>query len=164
MEKIPVNQKDRIILILIILAGSALIFFFMPWINLHPDACIHRKITGIGCPLCGMTHAVYELLHFRFWRAIQNNQAIPFMVIWFGMECLTLIKPTKLNSRMRKISLILFLASLVAVYALRIAHLIWMLKTWWTVNSVNSEWGMVNGVKGNEKLKDKSWLKLAVRI
>jgi hypothetical protein len=124
MEKIPANRKDRIVLIVIILAGSVLIFFFMPWFSLHPDACIHRKITGIGCPLCGMTHAVYESLHFRFWKAIQYNQAIPFMVVWFGMECLTVIKPSKPITRMRKISLILFLASLGLVYAFRIAHLI----------------------------------------
>jgi hypothetical protein len=124
MEKNPANRKDRIVLIVIILAGSVLIFFFMPWLNLHPDACIHRKITGIGCPLCGMSHAVYELLHFRFGKAFQDNQAIPFMVVWFGMECLTVIRPSKLNTRMRKISLILFLASLGLVYAFRIAHLI----------------------------------------
>jgi Protein of unknown function (DUF2752) len=120
MEKIPANRKDRIVLIIMILAGTVLIFFLMPWLNLHPDACIHRKITGIGCPLCGMTHAVFELLHFRFWKAFQYNQAIPFMVVWFGMECLTVIKPSKPNTRIRKISLILFLAALGLVYAFRI--------------------------------------------
>ena len=124
MEKIPAYRKDRIVLIAIILAGSALIFIFMPWLNLHPDACIHRRITGIKCPLCGMTHAVNELLHFRFWKAFQYNQALPFMVIWFGMECLAVIKPSELNSRMRKIFLILFLTSLIAVYALRIMHIL----------------------------------------
>lgn len=124
MEKIPGNRRDRIILIVIILTGSALIFFFMPWINLHPDACIHRKITGIGCPLCGMTHGVYELLHFRFWKAFQYNQAILFMVIWFGMECLVLINPSLLNLRMRKVALILFLSSLGVVYAFRIIQVI----------------------------------------
>jgi len=124
MEKIPSHHKDRIVLIIIILAGSVFIYFFMPWINLHPDACIHRKITGIGCPLCGMTHAVYELLHFRFWNAFQYNQAIPFMIVWFGMECLILINPSQLILKMRKASLILFLASLGLVYAFRIARLI----------------------------------------
>jgi len=124
MEKIPANRKDRIVLIIIILAGAALIFIFMPWLNLHPDACIHRRITGIGCPLCGMTHAVNELLHFRFWKAFQYNQAIPFMVAWFGMECMALIKPSELIARLRKVSFILFLAALGLVYAFRIMQLL----------------------------------------
>lgn len=120
MEKTPGNRKDKIILILFILAGSVFIYFLMPWINQYPEACIHRKITGIGCPLCGMTHGVYELLHFRFLKAFQHNQAIPFIVIWFGMECLILINPSGLNLRMRKAALILFLAVLLVVYVLRI--------------------------------------------
>jgi hypothetical protein len=124
MEKITGNRSDRILLIIIILAGSALVFFFMPWVNLSPDACIHHKITGIGCPLCGMTHGVYELLHLRFGKAFQYNQAIPFMVIWFGMECLVIMNPGQLNLRIRRVALILFLASLGVVYFIRIMQAI----------------------------------------
>jgi hypothetical protein len=121
MEETSGNRMDRIVLIAVILAGSAVIFFFMPWITLHSGACIHRSITGIGCPLCGMTHAVYELLHFRFGKAFQDNQAIPFMVTWFGMECLVVINPSVRIAWMRKISLILFLTALGVVYIFRIA-------------------------------------------
>lgn len=121
MQRTLSHRKDKIILIMVILAGSAFIYFFMPWINHFPETCIHRKIFGIDCPLCGMTRGVYELLHFRFWKAFQYNQAIPIMVIWFGMECLVLINPSGLNLRLRKAALILFLASLGVVYAFRIS-------------------------------------------
>jgi len=102
----------------------------MPWFNHHPVPCIHREITGIGCPLCGMTHALYEMLHFRFRAAFYYHPAIPFMVIWFGMEWLVLIKSFQCDRRlvwgraMRKGSFILFLAALGVVYIFRIAHLI----------------------------------------
>ncbi len=122
MEKTVGNRKDKIVLILIILAGSVCIYIFMPWISQHPDACIHRKITGIGCPLCGMTHAVNELMHFRFSKAFQYNPAILFIVAWFGAECLLVINPSHVSRIIRNVALILLLASLGLVYAFRIAH------------------------------------------
>jgi len=134
MEKFLRNGRDRIILLFVMLAASICVFFFMPWFNLHPIPCIHREITGIGCPLCGMTHATYEMLHLRFKAAFYYNPAIPFMAIWFGMECLALINSSqrigsavwRLRSAkaLRKVSFIIFLAALGVVYALRIMHLI----------------------------------------
>jgi len=35
--------------------------------------CVINEITGLECPGCGGTRAIYELLHFRFLKALSNN-------------------------------------------------------------------------------------------
>jgi hypothetical protein len=101
------------------------IFFHLPakWI-FDPDAsvCIHKRLFGIGCPLCGMTRAMYDLLHFNITKAITENFAIiPFFLL-LVIGLIYLLYPL----RMKKIFFVmvyLTLAIFMLVYILRITAL-----------------------------------------
>jgi hypothetical protein len=46
------------------------------------------------------------------------------MFVWFGMECLAMIKPSESIVRIRKVSFIVFLTALGVLYAFRIMQMI----------------------------------------
>lgn len=60
--------------------------FLMP--HMHP--CILRTLTGLRCPGCGMTHAVFALCRGDLLTALRENAVIPaaalFAVLWYA-EC-----------------------------------------------------------------------------
>jgi hypothetical protein len=58
--------------------------------------CAFRHFTGLPCPLCGGTHAVFHLLRLDVVAAFQANAAVTAMVLGlgllglrFGLESLT---------------------------------------------------------------------------
>ena len=64
---------------IIILGGLVFLFFVDPEKNsLFP--CFFRFATGLDCPGCGTTRALYSLLHLRFWQAFRYNPLIYLLV------------------------------------------------------------------------------------
>ena len=49
--------------------------------------CIFYTITGLRCPGCGITHCLFELVHFHFKEAFNYNQLVfiylPFIVCYY---------------------------------------------------------------------------------
>jgi hypothetical protein len=123
-EKFIRNHRQHLIPLIIIVSSCVFIYVSMPWIDANPIPCIHRTITGIGCPLCGMTHAVNEILHFRLSKAWHDNPAVYFLIIWLIAEGLFLINYSIIMGKVKRIMLYALLGSLAAVYLLRIAHLL----------------------------------------
>jgi hypothetical protein len=83
--------------------------------------CIFNNLTGIQCPLCGMTRASCDMLHFRFGSALIYNPVSLFLPILLIMEIGYDMHPGPVLKKWRRILFILFLISLIALFIFRIA-------------------------------------------
>ncbi|SRR5579871_1169141 len=78
-------------------AGLVFLYFFKPGSFPYP-ACVFHEITGLYCPGCGSTRALYQLLHGNILTALHDNVmavlAIPFFIYAaFRKKPLSLIHP-----------------------------------------------------------------------
>ena len=62
-----------LILVPIALAIAAVVFFFNPTQNDFYPVCQFHRLTGLNCPGCGMTRALYALLHGNVLAALRDN-------------------------------------------------------------------------------------------
>lgn len=111
--------KYTVILIVILL------LFFLPE-HVFKDGqyglCLHRKILGFRCPLCGMTRAAYEILHLNISTAIRLNFAILFLPIYFLLDVAAALTRQPLCLRLRNLVMILFFLSLFLIYVTGFLH------------------------------------------
>lgn len=101
--------KDRFIISFYIL----IIYLFLSYLHV---GCPIRFFTGISCPGCGMTRAIFELLHFDLKTALYYHPLFfitPFMYFFFLFEAY--FNPT-LNKIIWAITIILF----ITVYIIRL--------------------------------------------
>jgi len=73
------------------MAAGVLVFFFNPATHHFYPVCQFHRLTGLNCPGCGMTRALYALLHGHFADALRDNAllvlalaAAAFRSAWFG--------------------------------------------------------------------------------
>jgi hypothetical protein len=52
---------------------GAMVFFFNPSTHGFYPVCLFHSLTGLNCPGCGMTRALYALLHGNFRLALKDN-------------------------------------------------------------------------------------------
>jgi hypothetical protein len=75
--KLSRRDQDRRLAMLVCGALAALVavvvFFFDPSKNRFYPVCQFHRFTGLECPGCGATRAVYALLHGDFPAALHNN-------------------------------------------------------------------------------------------
>jgi len=62
-----------ILLGLLGLIVAALVFFFNPTTHGFYPICQFHRLTGLNCPGCGMTRALYALLHGDIATALRDN-------------------------------------------------------------------------------------------
>jgi hypothetical protein len=86
----------------------------------HASFCMFKALTGIECPLCGMTRASCDLLHFRLVSAIHFNPVSIFLPVLLLTEILNDVYPGHLLKRTRRVILILFFVGLGILFILRI--------------------------------------------
>jgi hypothetical protein len=121
--KKPLNRKILLIILIVIIIVA---IFHIPAAWVYGDGgvvCLHKKLLGIGCPLCGMTRAVYELVHWNFAVSLQQNfNIIPFTLL---LMCWMIyyIFPSPIMHKAGIVMLIISAAGFIVVYALRIAGL-----------------------------------------
>jgi hypothetical protein len=69
-----------------ILCALAVVFFFNPSANGFYPVCQFHRLTGLNCPGCGATRALYALLHGNFLIAMKNNALFVFslaaLAVW----------------------------------------------------------------------------------
>lgn len=69
-----------------LLGGAAVLFFFNPGTHNFYPVCLFHKLTGLNCPGCGSTRALYALLHGSFHVALRDNAllilSMTVFVIW----------------------------------------------------------------------------------
>lgn len=80
-----------IILATVVLGGAAVVFFFNPATHSFYPVCQFHRLTGLNCPGCGMTRALYALLHGKFYIMLHYNLLLVFILValmvrvsWFG--------------------------------------------------------------------------------
>ena len=73
------------------LGAMAVVFFFDPAKNNFYPVCLFHKTTGLNCPGCGATRALFALLHGNLLRALHDNALFVFSLAmlmlwsaWFG--------------------------------------------------------------------------------
>lgn len=103
----------------ILLTAGLLTVYFLPTDFLFHNStsfCIHKNLLHFDCPGCGMTRALFSLLHGHFRQAILFNIAIAPLTILIIQHYLSYILPTRPNDIFRKISLTLFTTVLLTQY------------------------------------------------
>jgi len=82
-----------IILAIIAAVLAALVFFFNPATHGFYPVCQFHRLTGLNCPGCGMTRALYALLHGDPATAFRDNAllvlALPALFargLWFAIK------------------------------------------------------------------------------
>jgi hypothetical protein len=67
----------------------AVVFFFDPAKNNFYPVCQFHKLTGLNCPGCGATRALFALLHGKFLQALRDNALFIFslaaLMIWSAL-------------------------------------------------------------------------------
>jgi hypothetical protein len=76
-----------------ILGALAFVFFFNPSTHGFYPVCLFHQLTGLNCPGCGMTRALYALLHGNFLLALKDNSLFIFTIAflaargaWFAVK------------------------------------------------------------------------------
>ena len=72
----------------VLLALVLLIVYILPKDQIFSGStsCIHRKLLNVDCPGCGMTRAIYSILHFNFKTALQLNFVAFFVLPLLAVE------------------------------------------------------------------------------
>ncbi len=124
--QLPYNQIIRIFILFFLLV----VVGFVPYDILFDEShsiCIHYYLFGFQCPLCGMTRAVYQLLHFQFASAISYNVVVALLPLYFLIEILSFFIPKNSLAIARKAVLAFIALALILLYASRIAlHFQWI--------------------------------------
>jgi hypothetical protein len=64
----------------------AVVFFFNPGTHGFYPVCMFHSLTGLNCPGCGATRALYALLHGNFMLALKDNalfvMLLAVLTIW----------------------------------------------------------------------------------
>jgi Protein of unknown function (DUF2752) len=81
------NTWAAVAILLAAAAGAAaMLFFFNPaQYNIYPVCQFHR-LTGLNCPGCGMTRALYALLHGQFALALRDNALLVAGLIFCALR------------------------------------------------------------------------------
>ena len=68
------------------IGAMAVVFFFDPAKNNFYPVCLFHKLTGLNCPGCGATRALFALLHGHILRALHDNALFIFslaaLMVW----------------------------------------------------------------------------------
>jgi len=80
------NRNSRGATLLVAVLASVLLFVLGDAFLGKHQVCLYNSWFGVPCPLCGITRAVYELMHLRFVLAWVYNPLVFFLMVWFFLE------------------------------------------------------------------------------
>ncbi len=78
------HTKSRLpsaFLIGVILVIAGLIYLFDPTKNSFYPECQFHRLTGLNCPSCGATRAIFALLHWKIIAALHDNALFVITII-----------------------------------------------------------------------------------
>lgn len=71
---LPANAAFAGVLLAATAAGiAAVVYFFNPSTHSFYPVCQFHRLTGLNCPGCGATRAIYALLHGQVLTALRDN-------------------------------------------------------------------------------------------
>ena len=73
------------------LVGGATDFFFNPATHGFYPRCAFHQLTGLNCPGCGMTRALYALVHGNFSTALHDNALLVFALAGLMMRAVWVV-------------------------------------------------------------------------
>jgi hypothetical protein len=82
--------------------------------------CIFKHLTGIECPLCGMTRACYCIMHLHLASAFSYNPVSLMLPVLVVTEAGYDMAPSVSLKRLRKAIWLIFFAGLTALFLIRI--------------------------------------------
>lgn len=118
--------KEKLSVILLI--SGLLILFFLPRNILFNDSvsfCLHKKFLKFDCPGCGMTRALYSVLHFDFLTALKLNFGVFILFPFVITEILVGLKFNILLFRAKNMIYNFLCFALILIYMQRIY--IWLI-------------------------------------
>lgn len=68
------------------LSIGIIVYFFNPSTHAFYPECQFHRLTGLNCPGCGMTRAVYALLHGHLLLAVRDNALLIGGMFWLGLR------------------------------------------------------------------------------
>lgn len=113
------NQLARVI----ITSFCLVVIFLIPYDILFGETnivCVHKYLFGFQCPLCGMTRAVYQFIHFRIYSALSYNVVVVLLPIYFGMDITSLFLHESWLISAKRIVVATIIVAFLLLYAFRI--------------------------------------------
>ena len=107
-----------VLIVILFTIPSSLIF------DPNHSLCIHKRIFGFQCPLCGMTRAVYELLHLNVLGSLKFNPAVIFLPVYVIIDFIDVFSGKVSLQRAKRFILIGFLAALLILYLVSFSRFI----------------------------------------
>jgi Protein of unknown function (DUF2752) len=105
------------------LGAGAVVFFFNPATHGFYPVCQFHQLTGLNCPGCGGTRAVYALLHGDLRLALKDNAlfilSIPALAAWGARRALRKLRDPKTDFSLPPKMLWAFLAVAIVFTVLR---------------------------------------------
>lgn len=77
----PGARLAMVVLALIAAGIAALVFSFNPTTHNFYPVCQFHRLTGLNCPGCGMTRALYALLHGDVVTALHDNALLVISMV-----------------------------------------------------------------------------------
>jgi hypothetical protein len=117
MKNYLIRPEPILFFIYLICFAAGMLYFFTEMDTLSlldqlPDICIFKRLTGLKCPGCGMTHAFICLGRFQLGEAIRHNI---FSVFLFYGGVAWLIHPKKVQIKVSN-RIMVFLFVMVMIY------------------------------------------------
>jgi hypothetical protein len=80
------QRKTRGITLSITAIAALLLFVWGDAFMGKYSVCLYNQWLGIPCPFCGLTRAVYEIMHLRFVSAYLYNPLVFLLILWYAIE------------------------------------------------------------------------------
>ncbi len=123
LNKIQKNFYSRLTPIFIGLSILILLFFLPENLFVsNISQCLHKQLFGFDCPGCGLTRAIYYLIHLEYRRALNFNVTVVFVLPLMIGETLYRLCPIELIKKARYFLYLTFSFSLLVLYCIRIYH------------------------------------------